>query len=92
MFPTAQVATARRLNPFGLIGFVLAIVAFIIGFFPILTWPMWIQVVVWIIWAGALALSIIGLFKVPRGFAIAGVIIAILCMATTSFTVATSGF
>lgn len=58
-------------NTLGLAGFVLSIVAFIFSWIPFFGGILWL--------VGAV-LSIIGLFKAPRGFAIAGTIISFLMM------------
>lgn len=56
-------------NGFGSTGFVFALVALVSGWIPILGWVSWA--------IGAL-LSFIGLFKAPRGLAIAGFIISFI--------------
>ena len=54
-------------NTIGLVGFIIALIA---------VFTEWIPVFGWIIWAVGALLSVIGLFKMPRGFAIAGTIIS----------------
>ncbi|SHI87110.1 hypothetical protein [Pseudozobellia thermophila] len=56
-------------NGTGTAGFVLALIALFLGWIPFLGWILWLLGVI---------LSIIGLFKKPRGLAIAGVIISFL--------------
>jgi hypothetical protein len=60
-----------------LIGFILALISLISGFLPTAGWPAWIHVVTWVIWGAGLILSFIGIFKHPKGFAIAGLIISL---------------
>lgn len=54
-------------NGLGIAGFILALLALFLGWIPILGW---------ILWALGLLFSFIGLFKAPRGFAIAGFILS----------------
>jgi len=56
-------------NNMGLAGFILSIVAIILS---------WVPFVGWLCWLLGLVLSIVGLFKKPKGFAIAGLIISLL--------------
>ncbi len=56
-------------NGAGTAGFVLALISLFFG---------WIPFIGWIIWFLGLVLSFIGIFKRPRGLAIAGLIISIL--------------
>lgn len=56
-------------NGMGIAGFVLALIGLFIGFVPILGWIIWLL--------GAI-FSIVGLFKEPRGFAIAGTVISFI--------------
>ena len=56
-------------NSLGLAGFILAIIALLTG---------WIPVLGWIVWALGALFSFIGIFKSPRGFAIAGLIISFI--------------
>ena len=55
-------------NGLGTAGFILAILGLLLGWIPFLGW---------IIWLLGFLLSLIGLFKKPRGLAIAGFIISI---------------
>ena len=59
----------KKSNGIGIAGFVFALVAVFLGWVPILNWVLWA--------IGAL-LSIIGLFKKPRGFAVAGFVISFI--------------
>ncbi len=56
-------------NNIGLTGFILSIVAVVISLVPIVGWLCWLL---------GLVLSIVGLFKKPRGFAIAGLVISLI--------------
>lgn len=64
-----QQAQQTEKNGLGLTGFILAIISVVTGAIPILGEIIW--------FLGAL-FSIIGLFKKPRGFAIAGTIISFI--------------
>ena len=59
----------RRTNGLGTAGFVLAVLTIVLG---------WVPVFGWFIWALGLLFSFIGMFKAPRGLAIAGFIISLL--------------
>lgn len=59
----------NKSNGVGTAGFVLAL----IGLFT-----SWIPVVGWIIWILGAILSVVGIFKTPRGMAIAGTIISFI--------------
>lgn len=54
-------------NGLGLAGFILALIALFLDWLPIIGWILWLL--------GAI-FSTIGLFKKPRGFAIAGFVIS----------------
>lgn len=56
-------------NGMGIAGFVLSLAAWFGG---------WIPVAGWIIWFLGLLFSFIGLFKKPRGLAVAGLIISLI--------------
>jgi hypothetical protein len=56
-------------NGLGIAGFIIALLANILG---------WVPVLGWILWAIGFLLSFIGVFKSPRGFAIAGLIISLI--------------
>lgn len=62
---------APRSNGLGTAGFVLALIALFLG---------WIPVVGWIMWLLGLIFSACGIFKAPRGLAIAGLVISLLGM------------
>ncbi|MCD8303367.1 MAG: zinc ribbon domain-containing protein [Prevotellaceae bacterium] len=66
---TIYVNTEHRSNGLGIAGMVLAILAFFLG---------WVPVLGWILWALGAIFSFIGLFKSPRGTAIAGFIISFI--------------
>ncbi|MGN0222802.1 MAG: hypothetical protein ACI4AM_02120 [Muribaculaceae bacterium] len=59
----------KKSNGLGTAGFVLALLAFIFCWIPVLDWILW--------FLGAL-FSFIGVFKQPRGLAIAGLIISFI--------------
>lgn len=59
----------RRTNGLGTAGFVLAVLTIVLG---------WIPVFGWFTWALGLLFSFIGMFKAPRGLAIAGFVISLL--------------
>ena len=63
---------AKQGNPMGITGFVLAIIGFVLGWIPILNW------IGWLLWLLGLIFSIIGVFKTPKGLAIAGIVISVL--------------
>ncbi|MGC1203765.1 MAG: hypothetical protein WA839_02645 [Flavobacteriaceae bacterium] len=56
-------------NGTGTTGFVLALIALFLGWIPILGWIIWIL---------GLILSFVGIFKKPKGLAIAGLVISLL--------------
>lgn len=56
-------------NGMGITGFVLAIIALFLG---------WIPVLGWIIWLLGLIFSVVGVFKKPKGLAIAGIVISLI--------------
>ncbi|MBR4213650.1 MAG: hypothetical protein IKR82_06845 [Bacteroidales bacterium] len=58
---------AEQKNGLGLAGFILALIALFLDWLPIIGWILWLL--------GAI-FSTIGLFKKPRGFAIAGFVIS----------------
>lgn len=59
----------RKSNGIGTAGFVLSLVALFL---------CWIPVLDWILWLLGLIFSAIGVFRVPRGLAIAGLCISLL--------------
>ena len=61
--------TKQRSNGLGTAGFVLALLGLILCWIPILDWLLW--------FLGAL-FSFIGVFKAPRGLAIAGFVISFI--------------
>lgn len=56
-------------NGMGIAGFVLALLAIFMG---------WIPVIGWIIWLLGLIFSFVGVFRTPKGFAIAGLAISLI--------------
>ena len=59
----------KQKNGIGITGFILSIVAIVLIWVPVLDWILW--------FLGAL-FSIIGVFKKPKGLAIAGLIISFI--------------
>lgn len=59
----------RASNGMGTTGFVLALIGFFLSWVPILGW---------IIWLLGLIFSFVGIFKAPRGLAIAGLVISLI--------------
>ena len=69
--PTPQQVYYQRpkTNGLGTAGFICALLALILCWAPVLDWILWVL---------GFVFSIIGLFKAPRGLAIAGFIISII--------------
>ncbi len=59
----------KKSNGVGVAGFVMALIAIFLG---------WVPVLGWILWVLGLILSFVGLFKKPRGLAIAGLVISLI--------------
>ena len=59
----------KKSNGVGTAGFVLALIALFLG---------WVPVLGWIVWILGLILSFVGVFKKPKGMAIAGLIISLI--------------
>ncbi|KAB1159984.1 hypothetical protein F7018_06635 [Tenacibaculum aiptasiae] len=59
----------KETNGIGIAGFVLAIISLFLG---------WIPFFGWFLWSFGLILSFIGIFKKPKGLAIAGLIISLI--------------
>lgn len=59
----------KKSNGIGIAGFVLAIIALFIG---------WVPLIGWLVWLVGFVLSLIGVFKKPRGLAIAGLVISFI--------------
>ncbi len=74
-----------------MIGFILAVIALVMSFLPTIGWPVWANFISWLIWAAGLILSFIGVFRLPRGFAIAGLIVSLLGLIATVLVVFLSG-
>lgn len=62
-------SSVSRSNGLGTAGFVLALIALFLG---------WIPVLGWIVWLLGLIFSACGVSKVPRGLAIAGLVISLI--------------
>ena len=60
-----------RSNGLGITGFVLSVLALLLG---------WVPVIGWIIWLLGLIFSLIGIFRKPRGLAIAGLLLSLLAL------------
>ncbi len=58
-----------RNNSLGIAGFVLALLGLLLSWIPVFGWVLWVLGVVF---------SFIGVFKVPRGLAIAGLVISFI--------------
>ena len=59
----------RRTNGLGVAGFVLALLSLFLGWIPLLGW---------IIWFLGILFSFIGIFRKPRGLAVAGLVISLI--------------
>lgn len=73
-YTTQQIYYERpRSNGLGMAGFILSLCGLIFCWVPVL------DIILWVL---GLVFSIIGLFKAPRGFAVAGLIISLLVIIT----------
>ena len=61
----------KKSNGMGIAGFVLALLALFLGWIPVLGWLMWLL---------GLVFSCVGMFKKPKGLAIAGLIISLISL------------
>lgn len=77
-----QQVASKKSNGVGTAGFVLALVAI---FF------CWVPVLGWILWALGLIFSFAGMFKNPKGLAIAGLIISLIALVFLLVVVALIG-
>ena len=59
----------KSTNGIGTAGFVMSLIAIFLG---------WIPIIGWIIWILGLVLSFAGIFKRPKGMAIAGLVISLI--------------
>ena len=59
----------KKSNGIGTAGFVLSLISIFLG---------WIPVLGWLIWALGLIFSFVGVFKSPKGLAIAGLVISLI--------------
>lgn len=66
---TIFIEQGNKTNGIGIAGFVLALLGLFLG---------WIPVLGWIIWLLGVVFSIVGIFKKPKGFAIAGLVISFI--------------
>lgn len=66
-------------NPLGVAGFVLALIGIFLSWVPVLGWILWVL--------GGL-FSVIGLFKKPKGMAIAGVVLTFFDLILLLFVIA----
>ncbi|MDR2538046.1 MAG: hypothetical protein LBC43_00070 [Bifidobacteriaceae bacterium] len=67
--PIEVIYVSEEKNSFGTAGFILALAGLIFSWIPYLGWTCWVLGVVF---------SIIGLFKDPKGLAIAGLVISFI--------------
>jgi len=67
--PPPLTQQALEKNNIGLTGFILSIVAIVLS---------WVPFVGWLCWLLGLVLSIVGLFRKPKGFAVAGLVISLI--------------
>ncbi|MDA3911885.1 MAG: hypothetical protein PF448_11070 [Bacteroidales bacterium] len=77
-----QQAPSAEKNGLGTAGFILALISLFFG---------WIPIFGWIIWVLGLIFSFIGIFKKPRGLAIAGLIISVVDIILILFVFAALG-
>ena len=61
--------TEKESNGIGTAGFVLALIAIFLG---------WVPVLGWILWLLGLIFSFVGVFKTPKGLAIAGLVVSLI--------------
>jgi hypothetical protein len=66
---TTVIIQTEKSNGIGTAGFVLALIALFLGWVPFLGW---------IIWMLGLIFSAVGVFKQPKGLAIAGLVISLI--------------
>lgn len=66
-------------NGLGIAGFVISLLALFLGWIPFLGWFLWLLGVIF---------SFIGVFKKPRGFAIAGLVISFIVVILLIFVFA----
>lgn len=71
----------KKSNGLGTAGFVLALISLFFG---------WIPLFGWLIWVLGLIFSFIGIFKSPRGLAIAGLVISLIGVILLLFVFAAS--
>lgn len=66
---TIVVNQSQKSNGIGTAGFVIALIALFLG---------WVPVLGWILWLLGLIFSFVGIFKKPKGLAIAGLVISLI--------------
>lgn len=64
----------RQSNPAGTSGFIIALLALVFSFIPL------VGVIAWILAPIGLCLSIVGMFKSPQGLAVAGTVISSIAL------------
>ena len=74
---TTQQVLVKK-NGLGTAGFVLALLAIFLG---------WVLVLGWIMWFLGALFSVIGLFRMPRGLAIAGTVISFIDLIVLVFVI-----
>lgn len=67
--PTIIVNQITKTNGMAVAGFVLALLGLLLCWVPVLDWILWVLGVIF---------SFVGMFRTPRGFAIAGLIISFI--------------
>lgn len=67
----------NEINGIGLAGFVLVVVTVFLSWIPVFGWLFWLFFG-WLLWLLGFIFSFIGMFKKPKGFAIAGLIISLV--------------
>lgn len=63
----------KQSNGFGIAGFILALLTLFLG---------WIPIIGWLLWLLALVFSLVGIFKKPKGLAIAGLVLSVIGLIT----------
>lgn len=73
--PTTQTIIIRqdesKTNGIGIAGFIISLIGLFVSWIPFFGWSIWLV---------GLVLSFIGLFRAPRGLAIAGLVISFICV------------
>ncbi len=71
-----ELTADKSSNVLGRVGFIMSIVALLLG---------WIDILGWILWALGAFFSVLGMFRKNRGLAIAGIIISIVAFLVIFF-------